>query len=66
MNIFLYVDVILDSRFKLYSMTYRLTSTHGKEQAYFIASKAKEAIDMLFIEYSTMLRGNIPKPTPNV
>lgn len=45
-------------------MTYGLTITHGRERADPIASKAKEALDALFVEYFTMLGANIPKFIP--
>lgn len=58
------MTVILDLILKLYGMTYGLSMTHGKEQADFLSSKATQAIDTLFVEYSTMLGGNIPIPSP--
>lgn len=46
-------------------MTYELTLAHGREKADFITSKAQDTLDALFVEYSTILGGNISKPTPN-
>lgn len=47
-------------------MTYALPLAHGRKQADLIASKAKETLDALFVEYSMIKDGNILKLTPNV
>lgn len=57
--------VFLDIQFKLYGLTYGLTLFYGSERANSIALKVKKAFDALFVEYFTMLGGNISKPTSN-
>lgn len=44
--LFLYVDVIFDPQFKLYSITYRSTLVHKRKQASLVASKDKDALEV--------------------